>query len=125
MTQNIHPSAVKGMISYYYLVAFCPPAHISALKKASQKTGAALAKLAGLKMADFVKAVAPEVAYRICAFQEATREPDKETVEKLAKPSSKPIPSQKRRQIPGSDARSCRPPGAGQKEQPPAPPERL
>ena len=84
MTQEIHPSAIKGMISYYYLVAFCPPAHISALKKASQKTRSALAKLAGLKMADFVKAVAPEVAYRICAFQGATRHPDKETVAKLS-----------------------------------------
>lgn len=84
MTQDIQPTAVKGMISYYYLVAFCPPAHISALKKASQKNRSALAKLAGLKMADFIKAVAPEVAYRMCAFQGATREPDKETVEKLA-----------------------------------------
>ena len=84
MTQDIHPTAVKGMISYCYLVAFCPPAHIGALKKASQKNRTALAKLAGLKMADFVKAVAPEVAYRICAFQQATREPDKETVEKLS-----------------------------------------
>lgn len=85
MTQDIHPNAIKGMISYYYLVAFCPPAHISALKKASQKTRSALAKLAGLKMADFVKAAAPEVAYRICAFQQATREPEMETVEKLTK----------------------------------------
>ena len=84
MTQDIHPNAVKGMISYYYLVAFCPPAHISALKKSSQKNRTALAELAGLKMADFVETVAPEVAYRMCAFQQATREPDKETVEKLA-----------------------------------------
>ena len=73
MTQDIHPTAVKGMISYYYLVAFCPPEHISVLKKASQKTRSALAKLAGLKMADFVKGVAPEVAYRMCAFQQASR----------------------------------------------------
>ena len=85
MTQNIHPSAIKGMISYYYLVAFCPPAHIDALKKASQKSRSSYAKLAGLKLADFVKAAAPEIAYRICAFQQATREPDKEIVDKLAK----------------------------------------
>jgi len=83
MTQDIHPSAVKGMISYYYLVAFCPPAHIKELEKASQKNRTALAKLAGLKMVDFLQAAAPEVAFRICAFQQATREPDKETVEKL------------------------------------------
>lgn len=85
MTQDIHPIAVKKMISYYYLVAFCPPEHISALHKASKKLRTAAAKLAGLKMADFAKAVAPEVAHRICAFQQATREPDQEMVEKLTK----------------------------------------
>jgi ribosomal protein L24E len=85
MTQDIHPNAIKGMIAYYYLVAFCPPAHISELVKASEPLRKQLTKLAGLKMPDFVKAIAPEVAYRICAFQGATREPDKETVEKLGK----------------------------------------
>ena len=71
MTQELHPNSIKGMISYYYLVAFCPPAHIKALKKASQKTRSALAKQSGLKMADFVKGVAPEVAHRMAAFQQA------------------------------------------------------
>lgn len=85
MTQDIHPTAIKGMISYYYLVAFCPPVHIGQLVKASEPQRKDLAQQAGLKMADFVKAVAPEVAYRMCAFQQATREPDKETVEKLTK----------------------------------------
>ncbi len=83
MTQEIHPIAIKKMISYYYLVAFCPPAHISALKKASQKMRTALAKQSGLKMADFVKAVAPEVGQRMAAFQQATRQPDQETVDNL------------------------------------------
>ena len=85
MTQEIHPIAIKKMISYYYLVAFCPPNHISALKKASQKMRSASAKQAGLKMAEFIKAVAPEVAQRIAAFQQASRLPDEETVEKLSK----------------------------------------
>jgi len=85
MTQEIHPIAIKKMISYYYLVAFCPPEHISALKKASQKMRSALSKQAGLKMADFVKAVAPEVGQRMAAFQGASRQPDEETVEKLTK----------------------------------------
>jgi len=83
MTQDIHPNTIKGMISYYYLVAFCPPAHISELKKASEPLRKELAKLVGLKVADLGKTVASEVAYRMCAFQQATREPDKETVEKL------------------------------------------
>jgi len=83
MTQDIHPNAIKGMIAYYYLVAFCPPAHISELVKASEPLRKQLTKLAGLKAADLGKAVAPKVAYRMCAFQQATREPDKETVDKL------------------------------------------
>jgi hypothetical protein len=85
MTEQIHPIAIKKMISYYYLVAFCPPAHISALKKASQKMRSALAKESGLKMADFIKAVAPEVGQRMTAFQQATRTPDEDTVKKLVK----------------------------------------
>ena len=96
MTKEIHPIAIKKMISYYYLVAFCPPAHISALKKASQKMRSALAKESGLKMADFIKAVAPEVGQRMVAFQQASRQPDQETVDKLVKPSSAQIPSPKR-----------------------------
>jgi hypothetical protein len=85
MTEQIHPIAIKKMISYYYLVAFCPPTHISALKKASKKMRSALAKQSGLKMADFVKAVAPEVGQRMAAFQQATRTPDEDTVKKLVK----------------------------------------
>ncbi len=85
MTEQIHPIAIKKMISYYYLVAFCPPAHISALKKASQKMRSALAKESGLKMADFIKAVAPEVGQRMAAFQQASRTPDEDTVKKLVK----------------------------------------
>jgi hypothetical protein len=85
MTEQIHPIAIKKMISYYYLVAFCPPAHISTLKKASQKMRSALAKQSGLKMADFIKAVAPEVGQRMAAFQQASRTPDEDTVKKLVK----------------------------------------
>ncbi len=85
MTNQLHPTAIKKMLSYYYLVAFCPPAHVRDLKKASQKMRSALSKAAGLKMAEFVKAVAPEVAQRMAAFQQATREPDKDTVGKLTK----------------------------------------
>jgi hypothetical protein len=85
MTEQIHPIAIKKMISYYYLVAFCPPAHISTLKKASQKMRSTLAKQSGLKMADFIKAVAPEVGQRMAAFQQASRSPDEDTVKKLVK----------------------------------------
>ena len=83
MTDAINAEAVRQMICYYYLVAFCPPEHISELKNASKKLRTSAAKTAGLKMKEFVEAVTPEVAYRMVAFQQATREPDKETVEKL------------------------------------------
>jgi len=85
MTESIHPTAIKKMISYYYLVNFCPPAHIKQLKKASQKMRSALSKQSGLKMKDFLDAVNPDVAHRMAAFQQATRKPDQETVDQLAK----------------------------------------
>ena len=85
MTELIHPVAIKKMISYYYLVAFCPPAHVKDLKKASQKMRTGLTKLAGLKMKEFTAGVIPEVARRMVAFQQATREPDQETVDQLSK----------------------------------------
>ncbi len=85
MTTQPSPTAIKGMISYYYLVAFCPPAHIKQLKKASQKTRRALAKADGLKVKEMTDLVLPEVAHRMAAFQGATREPDQETVDQLIK----------------------------------------
>jgi hypothetical protein len=84
MTEFLHPVAVKKMICYYYLVAFCPPAHVKELKKASQKMRTGLAKLTGLKMKEFSEAVIPEVANRMAAFQQSTRQPDQDSVEKLS-----------------------------------------
>jgi hypothetical protein len=75
MSKSINAEAVKKMICYYYLVSFCPPEYM--------RTGAA--KSAGLKMKDFTNAVVPEVAFRMAAYQQATREPDKDIVEDLAK----------------------------------------
>ena len=85
MPKPITAEAVKKMISYYYLVSFCPPEYVSDLKKTSKKLRSGLSKDAGLKMKDFTAAVVPEVAFRMVAYQQATREPDKEFVEKLAK----------------------------------------
>ncbi len=85
MTTQPSPSTIKTMISYYYLVAFCPPSHIKQLKKASQKTRRALAKADGLKVKEMTDLVIPEVAHRMAAFQQATREPDQETIDQLIK----------------------------------------
>ncbi len=85
MSNSVNAEAVKKMICYYYLVSFCPPEYVSDLKKASRKLRTGAAKSAGLKMKAFTDAVVQEVAFRMIAFQQATREPDKETVEHLAK----------------------------------------
>ena len=85
MSKPISAEAVKKMISYYYLVSFCPPEYVSDLKKTSKKLRSRLAKDADLKMKEFTDGVIPEVAFRMVAYQQATREPDKEFVEKLAK----------------------------------------
>ena len=85
MTDALHAEAVRQMICYYYLVAFCPPEHIDELKKAGKKLRSEAARTAGMKMKEFVEAVIPEVAYRIVAYQQATREPDKEIVDRLVK----------------------------------------
>lgn len=85
MSKTISPSTIKTMISYYYLVAFCPPAHIKELKKASRKTRTDAAKADGLKVKEMTDLVIPEAARRIAAFQGATREPDQETVDQLVK----------------------------------------
>ncbi len=114
------------MISYYYLVAFCPPEHISALKKASEPLRKDLAKLAGLKMADFVRAVAPEVGQRMAAFQQATRQPDQETVDKLIMAIiTADISPEKAAEYQALMKAVAIHPGRAKMSQPPAPSERL
>ena len=85
MSKPINGETVKKMICYYYLVSFCPPENVSDLKKASKKLRSEAAKTAGLKMKEFTDTVVPEVAFRMVAYQQATREPDKEYVTKLTK----------------------------------------
>lgn len=83
MTNQINAVAVKKMIGYYYLVSFCPPEYVSDLKKASKGLRTGLAKDAGLKMKDFTAAAVPEIAWRVAAYQQATREPEEATVKEL------------------------------------------
>ena len=81
MAKKISGMPVRWMFNYYYLVSFCPQQHVAALKKAGKGTLAKLGKQAGLKPKEFVSAVAPEVARRVVAFQQATRKPEAETVQ--------------------------------------------
>jgi hypothetical protein len=84
MSKPISAEAVKTMLNYYYLVAYCPPQNVKQLAVMSKEMRSALAKQAGLKMKAFTAASAAEAAFRVVAYHQATREPEKETVEALA-----------------------------------------
>jgi hypothetical protein len=83
MASPIHPAAIKKMICFYYLVSYCPPEHVSELKKVSQKMRGRLVNDAGLNMDQFADLVIPEVARRMLAFQQATREPEAAAIQEL------------------------------------------
>jgi len=85
MTNPINAEALREMICYYYLVGYCPPEHVGDLKKSGKQLRTDAARKAGMKMKPFIEAVTGEVAYRIAAYQHATREPDQEVVKQLAK----------------------------------------
>jgi hypothetical protein len=84
MAKPIGAAAVQWSINYFYLVSFCPQGHVTELKKAGQQTQARLARQAGLKPKAFVEQIAPEVARRVVAFQQATRKPEEAVVQELA-----------------------------------------
>jgi hypothetical protein len=83
MATPISATAVQQIINYYYLVSFCPPQHVGDLKKASRRMWGKLVKDAGLKSGAFADLVAPEVARRIVAFQQATRKPEQTAIQEL------------------------------------------
>lgn len=83
MKMTLPSASIQGAISYYYLVAFCPPQNIRDLKKASKPLRKRLADNAGMKMGEFAKVVQPEVCRRIAAFHADTRKPDPELVKGL------------------------------------------
>ncbi|MBL7162398.1 MAG: hypothetical protein ISS57_07310 [Anaerolineales bacterium] len=84
MDTNIPAESLKKTICYYYLLAYCPPANISELKKAAQPLRKNVAEQAGMKMTDYFKKAAPGVSQHIVAFHQNTRDPDGEWVEELA-----------------------------------------
>jgi len=84
MTKQLSAEAVKQMISYFYLVAYGPPEHIGQLESTSKPMRTALAKGEGLRAKAFRTAAAGEAAFRIVAYHQATREPEKAVVENLA-----------------------------------------
>lgn len=83
MTTTLPARGLKQAISYYYLVTYCPPDHISELKKVSRPLRKSLADQVEIKLAEYFSTAVPEVCRRIVAFQQGTRQPDGATVKTL------------------------------------------
>jgi hypothetical protein len=85
MANSVSPKTIKKMVSYYYLVFFCPPEYIRTLEKSSRVMRTRLAEDAGTTLDEFTNLVVPEVALRVVAFQHATRLPEDKAIQELAK----------------------------------------
>jgi len=83
MAKTIPPQVIRKMISYYYLMSYCPSEYINEFKEASQKMFATLAESTGCNRDEITELAVPEVARRILAFHLATREPDLDGVDAL------------------------------------------
>jgi len=83
MDIKIPAQSLKKTICYYYLLAYCPPAEVSELKKIAQPLREGIANLAGMKMTEYFKKAAPEVSHHIVAFHQNTRDPGGEWVEEM------------------------------------------
>ncbi|MGD8822679.1 MAG: hypothetical protein PVG63_06210 [Anaerolineales bacterium] len=84
MQSTIPADIMMRTISYYYLVNYCPPSQVGALKEAAQPLRAALAEGAGKGEEEYFPFAAPEVGWRVTAFHQATREPDADIAQALA-----------------------------------------
>lgn len=87
--KKLPPEAIMKAVSYYYLVNYCPPSHVSDLKKAARSFRISTAKLAGMRVPAFFKAALPDVCWRIVAYHQATRDPDQGAVNALIKVAKK------------------------------------
>jgi hypothetical protein len=85
MQSTIPADIMMRTISYYYLVYYCPPSQVLALKEAAEPLRKSLSEGAGMAIDEYFQASAPEVAWRTVAFHQATREPEAEIVEKLSR----------------------------------------
>ncbi len=85
MTTNISADTLKKTISYYYMLSFCPSTHLKEFTQASGDHRKSLVKEAGLTQTKFFDEVIPQVCWRIVAFSQNSREPDKKLVDQLTK----------------------------------------
>jgi len=84
MAGYLQASALKRMINYYLLLAFCPPHLVDAVSSACWQEHTLLAERAGMNLKAFIRQVVPEVSMHIVAFQQATRKPEEEVVRNFA-----------------------------------------
>lgn len=83
MQSTIPADIMMRTISYFYLVNYCPPTQVGALIRASVALRDSLAAGAGMGVDEYFESVAPEIGWRVAAFHQATREPEKEVVDSL------------------------------------------
>jgi hypothetical protein len=85
MSQPIPVDMLKQTITYFYLLAYCPPEKVAEFKQSTASMLKGLAGQAGLKEKAFLAQALPEACLHIVAFHQATREPDRELVDALVK----------------------------------------
>ncbi|MBN1266382.1 MAG: hypothetical protein JXA25_12870 [Anaerolineales bacterium] len=68
MSPVLSAEAIRKMVSYYYLLSYCPPQHFGNLRDASLGMRTRLAAQAALSLEEFTRAAAAEAAFRIAAF---------------------------------------------------------
>lgn len=95
MAMTFSPGVVKQAISYYYLLYYSPAERISEFLQNTAAIRNQMAEQSGMKPADFLQAVLPEVCYRISAFHYASREPDQDKVQSLINSASKAAKNKK------------------------------
>lgn len=83
MPPTLTPEAIRKMVSYYYLLAYGPPQYFEDNQRASRAMRTRLAEANSLSLEEFREAAAAESAFRMAAFQGATRSPEKSMVEML------------------------------------------
>jgi len=89
MAMTFSPKVVKQAISYYYLVYYSPAERISEFHQNTAAMRNQMAEQSGMQADDFLKAVLPEVCYRMAAFHYANREPEQDKVQALINSASK------------------------------------
>ncbi len=85
MSNSIPAGSIKKAICYLYLLAFCPPDKLIDFKANTKTMRKDIADQAGIKETALAAQIWTEACQYIVAFHQATREPEVELVEALAK----------------------------------------